>query len=97
MKNIYKANKAAKVVDVDYDIKGLLSAINEAGKMNHETMEVSRVINWRGQNNIYIIYINNECQGRFSKMETLVFLKAFLLGWTMSADSSRRWYELQQR
>jgi hypothetical protein len=94
MKNIYKVNKVTKVVDVDYDIKGLVSAINEAGRMNHETMKVSRVINWRGQNDIYI---NNECQGRFSKMETLVFLKAFLLGWEMSADSSRRWYQQQSR
>lgn len=94
MKNIYKVNKVTKVVDVDYDIKGLVSAINEAGRMNHETMKVSRVINWRGQNDIYI---NNECQGRFSKMETLVFLKAFLLGWTMSGDASRRWYQQQAR
>ena len=94
MKNIYKANKTTKVVDVDYDIKALFSAINEAGNMNHETMKVSMTILWNGKRDIYI---NNECQGRFSKMGTLVFLKAFHLGWQMSADSSRRWYQLQQK
>jgi hypothetical protein len=94
MKNIYRTNKATKVVDVDYDIKGLVSAINEAGRMNHETMSVSMTILWNGKRDIYI---NGECQGRFSKMETLVFLKAFLLGWEMSGDASRRWYQLQQK
>jgi hypothetical protein len=92
MKNIYKANRATKVVDVDYDIKGLVSAINEAGRMNHETMSVSMTILWNGKRDIYI---NGECQGRFSKMETLVFLRAFYLGWKMSDDSSRRWYQQQ--
>ncbi len=93
MKNIYRTNKATKVVDVDYDIKGLVSAINESGRMNHETMSVSMTILWNGKRDIYI---NGECQGRFSKMETLVFLKAFFLGWEMSADSTRRWYQQQE-